>query len=158
YAVDVVHDGNAACQRLTEFDYDIVVLDVMVPGRSGLDVCRELRQAGRHTLVLMLTARDGTTARIDGLDSGADDYMTKPFDFGELLARLRALARRREAPVRPDRIVVGPLTIDMATRPLFVKGAHVPLTRANSRCCSTWQNTMAKWSVAGTSPDTSGTS
>src|SRR5262249_28707665 len=95
---------------------------------AQLEVCRELRRAQKHALVLMLTARDGTAARIDGLDSGADDYMTKPFDFGELLARLRALARRREAPVRPQRIVVGPLTIDSATRELFVNGEPVTLT------------------------------
>jgi two-component system copper resistance phosphate regulon response regulator CusR len=128
YAVDVVHDGNTACQRLADCEYDIVILDVMMPGRNGLDVCRELRRANNHALVLMLTARDGTDARIDGLDSGADDYMTKPFDFRELLARVRALVRRRAVPVRPQRIVLGSLTIDSATRALFVNGAQVPLT------------------------------
>jgi len=128
YAVDVVHDGVSACQRLAESEYDIVVLDVMLPGRDGLDVCREIRRAGKSMPVLMLTARDGTDARIDGLDSGADDYVTKPFDFRELLARLRALTRRRALPLAPERLDVGPLTIDTRTRELFIAGTPVPLT------------------------------
>jgi DNA-binding response OmpR family regulator len=128
YAVDVVHDGVSACQRVSESEYDIVVLDVMLPGRDGLEVCREIRRAGKSMPVLMLTARDGTDARIDGLDSGADDYVTKPFDFRELLARLRALTRRRALPLAPERLDVGPLTIDTRTRELFVAGVAVPLT------------------------------
>lgn len=128
YAVDVVHDGDAAWARLTASDYDIIVLDVMLPRRSGLDVCRGLRASGRHEPVLMLTARDGVDARIEGLDSGADDYLTKPFDFGELLARVRALGRRRALPLAPERVNAGPLTIDAATRQLYVDGEHVPLT------------------------------
>jgi two-component system copper resistance phosphate regulon response regulator CusR len=128
YAVDVVHDGVAAAERLADADYDIVVLDVMLPGRNGLDVCRELRACDRHVPVLMLTARDGVDARIAGLDSGADDYVTKPFDFGELLARIRALVRRRSVPVAPDRVCAGRLTIDIRTRELFIGGELVPLT------------------------------
>jgi len=128
YAVDVVHDGVSACQRVSESEYDIVVLDVMLPGRDGLEVCREIRRAGKSMPVLMLTARDGTDARIDGLDSGADDYVTKPFDFRELLARLRALTRRRALPLAPERLDVGPLAIDTRTRELFVAGVAVPLT------------------------------
>jgi len=128
YAVDVVHDGEAACQRLAHRDYDLVVLDVMVPGPDGLAVCRELRRAGNHALVLMLTARDATDARIAGLDSGADDYMTKPFDFRELLARLRALVRRRDVPIRSPQMTLGPLAIDSATREVSVSGIPVTLT------------------------------
>jgi len=128
YAVDVVHDGVSACQRVSESEYDIVVLDVMLPGRDGLEVCREIRRAGKSMPVLMLTARDGTDARIDGLDSGADDYVTKPFDFRELLARLRALTRRRALPLAPERLDVGPLAIDTRTRELSVAGVAVPLT------------------------------
>jgi two-component system copper resistance phosphate regulon response regulator CusR len=128
YAVDVVHDGVSACQRLIESDYDIVVLDVMLPGRDGLEVCRQLRRSGNHVPVLMLTARDGVDARIDGLDSGADDYMVKPFDFRELLARMRALIRRRALPLAPERLTIGPLTIDSRTRELFVGGLPVRLT------------------------------
>jgi DNA-binding response OmpR family regulator len=128
YAVDVLHDGVSAAQRLIDSDYDIVVLDVMLPGRNGLEVCRALRESGKHVPVLMLTARDGVDARVDGLDCGADDYVTKPFDFRELIARIRALTRRGHAPLAPDRLHVGPLTIDTATRELVVAGHVVRLT------------------------------
>ncbi len=128
YAVDVSHDGDDAWRRLAAAPYDVVVLDVMLPKRSGLDVCRALRAAGRHEPVLMLTARDGVDARIEGLDTGADDYLTKPFDFGELLARVRALVRRRDRPLAPERLIVGPLDIDFATRQLVARGTPVPLT------------------------------
>ncbi len=128
YAVDVVHDGVSAAQRLSEFEYDIVVLDVMLPGRSGLEICRDLRRAGREVPVLMLTARDGIEETIDGLDSGADDYMTKPFDFRELLARIRALARRRSRPPAPERKVIGPFTIDSRTRQLLMADKPISLT------------------------------
>jgi two-component system copper resistance phosphate regulon response regulator CusR len=128
YSVDVAHDGLSASQRLRECEYDIVILDVMIPGRNGLDVCRELRSANNHVLVLMLTARDATESRIDGLDSGADDYITKPFDFRELLARIRALLRRRGVPLAPETLALGPLRIDTATRELFASGVLVPLT------------------------------
>jgi len=128
YAVDVVYDGVTATERLAVIEYDMVVLDVMLPGRNGLDVCRQLRTLGKHVPVLLLTARDAPESRIDGLDSGADDYVIKPFHFGELLARMRALMRRRTTPVSPERITIGPLTIDMRTRELFVADRHVPLT------------------------------
>jgi two-component system copper resistance phosphate regulon response regulator CusR len=91
-------------------------------------VCRQIRAAGRTTPVLMLTARDGVAARIAGLDTGADDYLTKPFDFGELLARMRALIRRRALPASPNRIVVGPLAIESRTRRLFVCDRPVTMT------------------------------
>jgi DNA-binding response OmpR family regulator len=128
YAVDVVHDGLAASARLADSDHDIVVLDVMLPGQSGLDVCRALRASGRSVPVLMLTARDGVDARIAGLDAGADDYLIKPFDFGELLARVRALVRRRTLPLAPECVVFGSLTIDARTRQLLVCGQPVELT------------------------------
>jgi two-component system copper resistance phosphate regulon response regulator CusR len=128
YAVDVVHDGRIASSRLAEAEYDLVVLDVMLPGQSGLDVCRQLRAAEKDTPVLMLTARDGIEARIVGLDTGADDYLTKPFDFGELLARVRALARRRSLPLAPDQLVVGPLRLESRTRQVFVQDELLALT------------------------------
>jgi two-component system copper resistance phosphate regulon response regulator CusR len=128
YAVDVAHDGLSAAARLADAEYDIVVLDVMLPGRSGIELCRSMRASRNRVPVLMLTARDGVEARVDGLDSGADDYVVKPFDFRELLARVRALVRRRDLPLAPDVLTIGPLTIDARTRELFIDGTHVPLT------------------------------
>ncbi len=95
YRVDAAADGPAAKELLTEQDYDLVVLDVMMPGEDGLSVCRWLRKRGNLTPVLMLTVRSLTEDMIEGLDSGADDYMTKPFDLRELLARVRTMLRRR---------------------------------------------------------------
>jgi DNA-binding response OmpR family regulator len=128
YAVDLVHDGVSASRRLSDSDYDIAVLGVMLPGMSGVDVCRRLRAAGGSAAVLLLASCDDVGARIEGLDAGADDCVTKPFDVGELLARLRALARRRRLPPAPDCFAVGSLTIDTRTRELFVAGTRVALT------------------------------
>jgi len=115
YSVDVTRDGLEAVWQATEIDYDVVVLDVMLPGLDGFGVCTRLREAGRWAPVLMLTARDGVADRINGLDSGADDYLTKPFSFGELSARVRALLRRG-APERPAELRAGDLRLDPATR------------------------------------------
>ena len=101
YAVDVARDGEQALYQAAITDYDAIVLDVMMPGIDGFEVCRELRRSGSNVPVLMLTARDAVEARISGLDSGADDYLIKPFDFGELLARLRAVIRRGRLPLTP---------------------------------------------------------
>jgi len=94
YAVDVTANGDDALYEAAINSYDLVILDVMIPGRNGFEVCRELRRAGQRMPILMLTARDAVEDRIAGLDHGADDYLTKPFEFRELLARLRALLRR----------------------------------------------------------------
>ena len=94
YAVDVMYDGIKGYDFAASEDYDLIILDRMLPGMDGLEVCRKLRANGIHTPVLMLTARGQLTEKIEGLDTGADDYMTKPFAFTELLARVRALARR----------------------------------------------------------------
>ena len=102
YAVDVVGDGDAALMQAAVWDYDAIVLDVMLPGRDGFEVCRTLRERDCWAPILMLTARGQVGDRIRGLDVGADDYLAKPFDFGELLARLRALVRRAP-PQRPVR-------------------------------------------------------
>jgi len=114
YAVDAVSDGEDALHRALHEDYDAIVLDVMLPGRDGFAVCRELRTKGRWAPVVMLTARDGVEDRIRGLDAGADDYLVKPFSFGELLARLRALVRRgvteRPTTMRTDDVVLDPAT------------------------------------------------
>jgi DNA-binding response OmpR family regulator len=128
YAVDVVGDGESASIKATHTEYDAIVLDVMLPRRDGLQVCRSLRAAGNAVPVLMVTARDSIDARVEGLDAGADDYLIKPFHFRELLARVRALIRRRSVPLLPDDVRVGPLVLKSQTRELFVDGDHVTLT------------------------------
>ncbi len=127
YAVDVASDGRDALWLAAENGYDAIVLDVMLPDVDGFEVCRKLREAGRWSPVLMLTARDGVTDRVTGLDAGADDYLTKPFSFAELLARLRALVRRG-APERPAVLRVGDLVLDPATRRVAWNGTPVDLT------------------------------
>ena len=126
YAVDVVEDGESAVYQVAITEYDAIVLDVMLPLKDGLAVCRAIRQEGSTVPVLMLTARDAVEARIAGLDSGADDYLTKPFDFGELLARLRAIIRRGARPPTPVILRVGPLELD--TRARRVRRFGQPLT------------------------------
>jgi two-component system copper resistance phosphate regulon response regulator CusR len=128
YAVDVAADGDTAIFQVGTTDYDAVILDVMLPARDGFAVCRTIRESGSAVPILMLTARDAVEARIKGLDAGADDYLVKPFDFGELLARLRALVRRGRQPLLPQRVTVGPLTIDTRTRQVRVRDAEVSLT------------------------------
>ena len=111
YDVDEAATGTQALALATASEYDAVILDILLPGRNGRAVCRAIRERGSRVPILMLTALDGVDQRIAGLDAGADDYLTKPFDFGELLARLRALARRRgEAPAAE--VVIGDLVID----------------------------------------------
>jgi two-component system OmpR family response regulator len=127
YGVDVASDGDAALLNARVYDYDAVVLDVMLPSRDGFDVCRTLRDERRWTPVLLLTARDQVADRIRGLDAGADDYLVKPFDFGELLARLRALTRRGPSP-RPPTLAVGDLRVDPATHTVTRAGRPVELT------------------------------
>jgi two-component system OmpR family response regulator len=127
YAVDVVDDGEAALMQAAVWDYDAIVLDVMLPRRDGFEVCRVLRERGCWAPVLMLTARGQVSDRIEGLDVGADDYLAKPFDFGELLARLRALTRRAP-PERPSRLEVGDLVVDPATHEVRRLGESVELT------------------------------
>jgi two-component system, OmpR family, response regulator len=114
-AVDVTTNGEDALWMAQAADYDAIVLDVMLPGMSGFETCRRLRESGVWTPVLMLTARDSVEDRVAGLDTGADDYLVKPFAFAELLARLRAIARRGE-PERPSILSVGDLHLDPATR------------------------------------------
>jgi two-component system copper resistance phosphate regulon response regulator CusR len=128
YAVDIVRDGRLASEQLAAAEYDIVLLDVMLPSRSGLEVCRELRRAGSLIPVLMLTARHAIDDRVAGFDSGADDYLVKPFDFRELLARVRALVRRRALPLLPDSIAAGPIAIDTRRRDVHVDGTPIVLT------------------------------
>jgi DNA-binding response OmpR family regulator len=127
YAVDVARDGEEALDWADIAGFDLIVLDVMLPVRDGFDVCRILRARGLRSPVLMLTARDAVEDRVAGLDSGADDYLVKPFAFAELLARLRALSRR---PLQAQTTVltVGDLVVDTATREVMRSGAVVELT------------------------------
>jgi len=127
FAADVAIKGEDALWMAASSTYDAIVLDVMLPGIDGLEVCRRLRTAGVWSPVLMLTARDRLADRIGGLDAGADDYLTKPFAFAELLARLRALARRA-APERPAIIAVGDLVLDPATHGVRRGAAEIDLS------------------------------
>lgn len=127
YAVDVATDGAEAVWLGTENSYDAVVLDVMLPSADGFEVCRQLRAAARWAPVLMLTARRDTGERIRGLDAGADDYLTKPFAFAELCARLRALLRRGAAP-RPASLTMGNLALDPATHRVWRDGEEIRLS------------------------------
>jgi two-component system OmpR family response regulator len=127
YAVDVAATGSDAVWAATENPYDAILLDVMLPDVNGFEVCRRLRAGGRWAPVLMLTARTAVTDRVAGLDAGADDYLTKPFSFSELFARVRALVRRG-ATERPAVLEVGDLTLDPAARRVARGGTAVELT------------------------------
>jgi two-component system, OmpR family, response regulator len=127
HAADVAASGEDALWMAQATEYDAIVLDLMLPGLDGLEVCRRLRAQGVWSPVLMLTARDALEDRIGGLDAGADDYLTKPFAFAELLARLRALARRG-APERPTVIAVGDLALDPATHRVRRGDTEIPLS------------------------------
>jgi two-component system, OmpR family, response regulator len=127
YAVDTASDGDDALFQARVNDYDAIVLDVMLPGADGFEVCRTLRRERRWAPVLMLTARDHVEDRIDGLDAGADDYLVKPFAFGELLARLRALVRRRPRE-RPPVLRAGDVELDPASHVVRRAGQDVELT------------------------------
>jgi DNA-binding response OmpR family regulator len=128
HAVDIAADGEAACFQAAVADYDAIVLDVLLPLKDGLEVCRQLRREGAAVPILMLTARDSVDARIAGLDSGADDYLTKPFAFGELLARLRALVRRGARPLLPERLQIADFELDTRAHRLLKGRREIPLT------------------------------
>ena len=127
YAADVAGTGEEALRMARAVPYDAIVLDVMLPGLGGFDVCRQLRSSGVWSPVLLLTARDGVDDRVVGLDAGADDYLTKPFSFAELLARLRALTRRGLSERRTV-LEVGSLRLDPATRQVWRKDVQLELS------------------------------
>ena len=127
YAVDTAGDGMSALEKATVSDYDLVILDVMLPGCNGLEVCRQLRARGFNAPILMLTALDQPHDRVAGLDVGADDYLGKPFDFGELQARIRALLRRTPGLLAPV-LMVHDLAVDTRTRRVSRTGRPIDLT------------------------------
>ncbi len=127
YSVDISSDGESALSRAAEYDYDAMILDVMLPGRDGFAVCESLRVQGRWLPILMVTARDDVVDRIRGLDVGADDYLVKPFAFGELLARVRSLIRR-VPDERPPVLEVGDVRLDPAAHTVTRAGILVPLS------------------------------
>ena len=133
YDVDVVHDGLDGLNAATETDFDLLILDVMLPGMDGLELCRHLRAKDNYTLVLMLTAKSSELDRVLGLEIGADDYLTKPFSLRELQARVKALLRRKQqleiaAPQLSETLTIGDLSIDTDKRDVTVAGKKIGLT------------------------------
>jgi two-component system copper resistance phosphate regulon response regulator CusR len=127
YAVDLAGDGAMALEQAGTNDYDLIILDILLPRLNGLDVCRRLRARGLSVPILMLTARGGPDQRVEGLDVGADDYLSKPYHFPELLARVRALLRRGPA-LAPSVLSFHDLTVDTRARRVERAGAIIPLT------------------------------
>ena len=127
FVVDIAHDGAEGLAEAQLRDYDVIMLDIMLPSMNGYDVCRNLREAGVWVPILMLTAKDGEYDEADAFDLGADDYLTKPFSFVVLVARLRALVRRG-APERPAVLSAGDLTLDPATRAVRRGESDIALT------------------------------
>jgi heavy metal response regulator len=127
YAVDLATDGEEGLRLAQDNPYDLLILDIMLPRLDGLTVCRRLRQTGVTAPVLLLTARTGVQDKVAGLDTGADDYLTKPFAFAELLARVRALLRRG-GPQQPARLTAGDLELDPAAHRVWRAGREIPLT------------------------------
>ena len=127
YVVDVAPDGDEATMLAHVYDYDVILLDVVLPKKSGFQVATELRREGRHTPILMLTSRDATEDVVRGLDAGADDYLAKPFRFDELLARIRALHRRGGAE-RLEVLTFGPISLDRLRHAVTVRDRPFELT------------------------------
>jgi DNA-binding response OmpR family regulator len=127
YAVDTATTGDDALYQAEINTYDLIILDVMIPGRDGFAVCKQIRKTGNRVPILMLTALDAVEDRITGLDVGADDYLAKPFAFRELLARLRALLRR-SGELRPPNITVADVVVDTAAQTVTRRGRRIPLT------------------------------
>ena len=126
YAADVVSDGRDAESQARLHDYDLIILDVMLPGQDGMEVCQNLRRLKIHAPILMLTALNSTEDKVKGLDSGADDYLSKPFEFNELLARVRALVRRHQS-AKPV-LKLADLELDLSTRKATRAGEEISLT------------------------------
>ncbi|HVN21248.1 MAG TPA: response regulator transcription factor [Dongiaceae bacterium] len=128
YLVDIAADGKEGLSKATGLPFDLIILDIMLPQRSGLDICRDIRMAGLATPVLLLTARDQTADKVVGLKLGADDYVTKPFDTMELMARVEALLRRGPGRAAPTLLQLGPLRMDIRGTEVSRDGKEVPLS------------------------------
>jgi DNA-binding response OmpR family regulator len=128
HAVDLAYEGEEAVDFVRAGDYDLIVLDVLLPGIDGLEVCRKIRAMKVRTPILMLTARTSVEDRVAGLDAGADDYLTKPFAFAELMARIRALSRREVPDAVGNRLQVGELSLDVKTREVRMGERRIDLT------------------------------
>jgi heavy metal response regulator len=126
YTVDAAENGSEGLSMATINDYDLILLDIMLPGMNGIELCRELRQRGMKVPILMLTAKDSVSSRVEGLESGADDYLTKPFAFSELLARIKALLRRASESVRE--LYLEDLRMDLLSRRVYRGGKEIVLT------------------------------
>ena len=137
FAVDHAADGDEGLALALDASYDVAIVDLMLPKRDGLSVIDELRRRGRTTPVLILSARRSVDDRVRGLQAGGDDYLTKPFAFAELLARVQALVRRATRAPEPTTLTVGDLTLDLLTRKVTRAGTPIDLGRASSRCSST---------------------
>ncbi len=129
YGVDACMDGEEALDFIEMTDYDAIILDIMLPGRDGLSILRQMRAQGNHTPVLLLTARDTIADRVAGLDTGADDYLVKPFSFEELSARIRVLLRRTAQDTASGLLTAADLTMDLNTRRVTRGGQEIPLSQ-----------------------------
>ena len=125
YTIDHSTDAEGGLLFLDTTSYDLIILDVMLPGMNGFELCKKIRQRGVHSPILMLTARDSVKDKVHGLDSGADDYLTKPFSFEELLARVRALLRRKQDQL--TEVTHGPLKIDAVSHRVYIEGKEIVL-------------------------------
>jgi heavy metal response regulator len=132
YTVDTAYDGEEGLEKAEINNYDLIILDIMLPKINGIEVCKKLREKKIETPVVMLTARDTVEDRVKGLDAGADDYLIKPFAFGELVARIRALLRR-EKTVKSTKLQVGDLVLDPATHEVYRGGKEIPLSSKEYR-------------------------
>ena len=132
YTVEIAYDGKEALEKAEINNYDLIILDIMLPKIDGLEVCKKLREAKIETPIIMLTAKNTVEDRIKGLDAGADDYLVKPFSFGELLARIRALLRR-EKTVKSTKLQVGDLTLNPATHEIFRGNKEISLSSKEYR-------------------------
>jgi two-component system response regulator MprA len=133
HVASLAHDGRAGLELAADYQFDVIVLDWMLPGIDGLEVSRRLRKDGNATPILMLTARDAVPDIVKGLDAGTDDFLTKPFSFAEFLARLRALGRRSKVAARPKKIEIGDLSLDPGAHRVFRGKQEIHLTPTEYR-------------------------